>query len=97
VSYVPSRPRGITAQSAATAIATLTNATTGVENPIIHALGNAFAVLVRELLDELPVLQQRRAARSCGHRVLLVRDRCAGRGRHRLAVSDGFLSTVGRA
>ena len=44
------------------------------------ALGNAFAVLVRELLDELIILHEKRAARTSGDRVLVVGDRRAGGG-----------------
>ena len=45
-------------------------------------LGDALAVLVRELLDQLIVLQEHRPARSRGHRILVVGDRCTRRGGH---------------
>ncbi len=45
-----------------------------------HALGDALAVQVRQLLDQLEVLQQQRAARAGGQRVLVVGDGRAGGG-----------------
>jgi hypothetical protein len=45
------------------------------------AFGNALAVLMRQLLDQLIVLQQQRPARTDGDRVLVIGDRRAGAGR----------------
>ena len=44
------------------------------------ALGNALAVLVRELLDELIILHEKRTTRASGDRVLVVRNRRPGSG-----------------
>ena len=45
------------------------------------ALGDALAVEVRELLEEVPVLHQQRAARAGGEGILVVGDGGAGAGR----------------
>jgi len=45
-------------------------------------LGDALAVLVRELLDQLIVLRKDGAALAGGHRILVVGDRCTRRGGH---------------
>ena len=45
------------------------------------ALGNALAVMVSQLLDQLPVLHEDRAAIAGGKAVLIVSDRRAGAGR----------------
>ena len=45
-----------------------------------HALGNALVVEVEDLLAEMEILDQRRAARADLQRVLVVRDRAALRG-----------------
>jgi hypothetical protein len=47
------------------------------------ALGDPLAVEARELLDQVLVLEQYRAARACGLRILVVGDRCAGFGAER--------------
>ena len=47
-----------------------------------HALGDALAVLVRQLLEQLVVLHQHRAALAGGQRILIVGDRRTGRGGH---------------
>ena len=52
-------------------------------------LRNALTVLVRQLLDQLVVLQQDRAARPGGHRVLVVGHRCAGAGGQLLLLGHG--------
>jgi hypothetical protein len=44
------------------------------------ALGNALAVEVGVLLEQLPVLHQQRSARAGGQRVLIVCNRCATLG-----------------
>ncbi len=51
-----------------------------------RALGDALAVLVRQLFDQLIVLHQQRAERAGGQRVLVVGNRCAGSGREALIV-----------
>ena len=43
-----------------------------------HALGDAFAVEMRVLFNELPILQQKRPARAGGKAVLVIRDWNAG-------------------
>jgi len=45
-----------------------------------HSLGNAFAILMRQLFDELVVLEQDRASRAGGQGVLIVGNRGACRG-----------------
>lgn len=42
-----------------------------------HALGDAFAIEALQLLDQLHILQQYRAAGASGLRVLIVTDRSA--------------------
>jgi hypothetical protein len=42
------------------------------------ALGDPLAVEARELLEQVLVLEQQRAARACALRVLVVGDRSAG-------------------
>ena len=44
------------------------------------ALGDALAVVMGHLLDQLPVLHQYRAARACGQAVLIIGNRRAGSG-----------------
>ena len=51
-----------------------------------HALGDALAVQVRQLLDQLVVLHQQRAARAGGQRILVVRHRGTGVGGQGLAI-----------
>ncbi len=46
------------------------------------ALGDAFAVLVGQLLDELVVLHQHRTARACRNRILVIRNGGASAGCH---------------
>ena len=53
------------------------------------ALGDALAVLVGQLLQQVPVLHQHRAARAGGQAVLVVDHRGTGRGGH-----DGTLQWV---
>src|SRR5439155_26228085 len=55
---------------------------------------NALAVLVRELLDQLIVLHQQRAARTRGERILVVGDRIAGAGGLLIAGWTGVVSRV---
>jgi hypothetical protein len=45
-----------------------------------HALGNALAVEVLQLFDQVEVLEQQRAARTGADGVLVFRDRNAGGG-----------------
>jgi hypothetical protein len=52
-------------------------------------LGNALAVLVGELLEQLIILQQDRAARTGGDRVLVIRDRIAASGGERGFIGHG--------
>jgi hypothetical protein len=52
-----------------------------------HALGDPLAVLVRELLEQLIVLQQDRTFRASRDAVLIVRNRSAGGGRECRAFS----------
>jgi hypothetical protein len=54
----------------------------GVHSP----LGNALAVLVREFLDELIILHEKRTARASGDRVLVIGDRRPRRWRSGVAV-----------
>ena len=55
------------------------------------ALRDALAVLVGQLLDQLVVLQHDAAARPRRHRVLVIRYRRTGRGRHRRTIGHGHL------
>jgi hypothetical protein len=48
------------------------------------AFGHAFAVELRQLLDEVMVVQQDRSVRPDDQRVLVALDRDAGIGRRRL-------------
>ncbi|MPN01697.1 hypothetical protein SDC9_148908 [bioreactor metagenome] len=58
----------------------------------VHAaLGNDFAVEVGELFEQPDILQQNRAARAGGHRVLVVDNRRAGSSREFLTLHDSLL------
>ena len=56
---------------------------------VYDPLRNPLPVLVRQLLDEVVVLQEQRPARSCGQAVLVVGDGIAAAGRHGLHGSIG--------
>jgi hypothetical protein len=58
------------------------------------AFGHAFAVELRQLLDEVMVVQQDRSVRADGQRVLAALDRDAGIGRRRLVSVMVFPSIV---
>ena len=62
-----------------------------------HALGNALAVEVLQLLDEVEILQQDRPARAGGDRVLVVGDGDAGSGGKRGQDDVPFRKVLRRA
>ncbi len=60
-----------------------------------HALGDALAVEMGVLLEQLPVLDQQRPARAGGQAVLVVADRDAGGGGQGGALGVGIVGHLG--
>ncbi|MCY1384847.1 hypothetical protein D9M69_731490 [compost metagenome] len=54
-----------------------------------HALGNTLAILVRQLFEQLVVLQQHRAARTCRLDILVIGNRRARARGHAWLVDHG--------